>query len=203
MQTLRKSEHISLLTLGQQSWMPSVSGHVTDFAKHLTHIGLIGELNETQLNDVKLRIERALDLHSLLDFEGYPKINSNQMGNSLIQEPFIHDALLTIGLIREQQSGEDLCRLIHSPFWLMRKTTANTRAELERVIRKRLTNLCRVSDFLYFTGETQKDHYCPQFYRALGKYGNYIADTRRRLPQSNWMQLFVDILQTLAGPAQL
>ena len=38
-----------------------------------SHIGLIGELNETQLNDVKLRIERALDLHSLLDFEGLPK----------------------------------------------------------------------------------------------------------------------------------
>ena len=89
-------------------------------------------MNETQLNDVKLRIERALDLHSLLDFEGVTqKINSNQMGNSLIQEPFIHDALLTIGLIREQQSGEDLCRLIHSPFLVNEEDNGSTRAELD------------------------------------------------------------------------
>ena len=145
-------------------------------------------MNETQLNDVKLRIERALDLHSLLDFEGVTqKINSNQMGNSLIQEPFIHDALLTIGLIREQQSGEDLCRLIHSPSLVNEEDNGLTRAELERVIRKRLTNLCRVSDFLYFTGETQKDHYCPNFYRALGK----VRELHRRHPKktssANWM----------------
>ena len=166
-----------------------------------SHIGLIGELNETQLNDVKLRIERALDLHFLLDFEGVTqKINSNQMGNSLIQEPFIHDALLTIGLIREQQSGEDLCRLIHSPSLVNEEDNGLTRAELERVIRKRLTNLCRVSDFLYFTGETQKDHYCPNLYRALGK----VRELHRRHPKktssANWMQLFVDILQTFGWP---
>ena len=122
------------------------------------------------------------------------------MGNSLIQEPFIHDALLTIGLIREQQSGEDLCRLIHSPFLVDEEDNGLTRAELERVIRKRLTNLCRVSDFLYFTGETQKDHYCPKFYRALGK----VRELHRRHPKktssANWMQLFVDILQTFGWP---
>ena len=105
------------------------------------------------------------------------------MGNSLIQEPVIHDALLTIGLIREQQSGEDLCRLIHSPFLVNEEDNGLTRAELERVIRKRLTNLCRVSDFLYFTGETQKDHYCPKFYRALGK----VRELHRRHPKTDFL----------------
>ncbi len=166
-----------------------------------SHIGLIGELNKSQLNDVKLRIERALNLHALLDFEGVTqKINSSQMGNSLIQEPVIHDAFLTIGLIREQQSGEDLCRLIHSPFLANEEDNGSARVELERVIRKRLTNQCRVSDFLYFTGETQKDHHCPRLSRALGKARELQRRHPKKTSSANWMQLFVDILQTLGWP---
>ena len=166
-----------------------------------SHIGLIGELSEAQLNDVKLGIERALNLHALLDFEGVTQeINSSRMGNLLIQEPVIHDALLTIGLIKEEQSGEDLCRLIHSPFLANEEGNGSARVELERVIRKRLTNRCRVSDFLYFTGETQKDHHCPRLFRGLGK----VRELKRRHPNktssANWMQLFVDVLKTLGWP---
>ncbi|MFZ8977158.1 MAG: hypothetical protein ACO2Y9_08645, partial [Pseudohongiellaceae bacterium] len=58
------------------------------------HIGLIGELNESQLNDVKLRVERALNQHALLEFGTVTqKMNSSQIGSTLIQEPVIHDAL--------------------------------------------------------------------------------------------------------------
>ena len=71
-------------------------------------------------------------------------------------EPVIHDALLMIGLIREQQSGEDLCRLLHSPFLIHEEDSGSARIELERVIRKRLTARCRVTDLLYLAGETDK-----------------------------------------------
>ena len=38
------------------------------------HIGLIGEFNESQLNDVKLRVERALNQHALLEFGSVAQI---------------------------------------------------------------------------------------------------------------------------------
>ena len=165
------------------------------------HIGLIGELNESQLNDVKLRVERTLNQHALLEFGAVTQIiNSSQIGSTLIQEPVIHDALLMIGLIREQQSGEDLCRLLHSPFLIHEEDSGSARIELERVIRKRLTARCRVTDLLYLAGETDKNHHCPRLFQALGK----LRELQRRHPKqtdsTSWMQLFVDILKTLGWP---
>ena len=165
------------------------------------HIGLIGELNENQLNDVKLRVERALNQHALLEFGAVTqKINSNQIGSTLIQEPVIHDALLMIGLIREQQSGEDLCRLIHSPFLIHEEDGGIARVELERIIRKRLTARCRVTDLLYLAGETEKNHHCPRLFQAIVN----LRELHRRRPKqtdsANWMQLFVDILKMLGWP---
>ena len=146
------------------------------------HIGLIGELNESQLNDVKLRVERTLNQHALLEFGAVTQIiNSSQIGSTLIQEPVIHDALLMIGLIREQQSGEDLCRLLHSPFLIHEEDSGSARIELERVIRKRLTARCRVTDLLYLAGETDKNHHCPGSFRHLGSSGSCSVDIRNRL----------------------
>ena len=55
-----------------------------------------------------------------------PDNQQQSIGSTLIQEPVIHDALLMIGLIREQQSGEDLCRLLHSPFLIHEETALST-----------------------------------------------------------------------------
>ena len=52
-----------------------------------------------------------------------------QIGSTLIQEPVIHDALLMIGLIREQQSGEELCRLLHSPFLIHEEDSGSARID--------------------------------------------------------------------------
>ena len=166
-----------------------------------SHIGIVGELNAIQLSDIKLRIECELNPHALLDFgRASQKINSNQTGNILIQEPIIHDALLAIGLIREQQSGEDLCRLIHSPFLVVEKENVRTRFELERVIRNQLTVQCRMNDFLFFTGETQKKHHCPRLFQALGTVRKLQRRHSKLTSSADWMRLFEDILKAFGWP---
>ena len=166
-----------------------------------SHIGLIGEFNEMQLRDIKQRIKRELNPHALLNFERETwEINSSQTGSNLSQEPIVHDALLAISLIREQQTGEDLCRVIHSPFIVIEEENARSRVELERVIRNQLTARCRMSDFLYFAGETQKDHHCPQLYRALGNARELKRRHAKLTSSANWVQLFEKVLRELGWP---
>lgn len=165
------------------------------------HIGIVGELDETRMREVKRHLNQTLDPQLLLQFDVAPRhMNSSQADAKLSDETLIHDGLLLLGLIREEQLSEELCRLLRSPFLLAEQTDWQARFKLERHLRRQLSDRCRLSELQFFAGREDKDYFCPELTAALTRLSERMRREPSRLSPLRWSQLFTQILADLGWP---
>jgi len=165
------------------------------------HIGIVGELDESRMREVKRRLNQTLDPQSLLQFDTAPNhMNSSQADVKLNDEALIHDGLLLLGLIREEQLSEEICRLLRSPFLLDEHTDWQARSKLERHLRRQLADRCQLSELQFIAGQKDKDYYWPEFTAALTRLRERMRREHSRLSPLRWSQLFAQLLAELGWP---
>lgn len=165
------------------------------------HIGLVGELDDTRMREIKRRLNQTLEPQSLLQFDVAPNhMNSSHADFKLGDEAIIHDGLLMLGLIREDQLSEELCRLLRSPFFLAEQTNWQARFKLERHLRRQLSDRCQLSELQYLAGREDKDYYCPDLTAAFTHLRERMRREPSRLSPMRWSQLYTQLLEDLGWP---
>ena len=165
------------------------------------HIGIVGELDEIRMGEVRRRLNRALQPESVLQFDGSANwINSTQPETRLSDEAVIHDGLLLLGLLREEQVSEDLCRLLRSPFVLPVEGMPHARLNLERQLRRHVSDRSQLSELQYFASREDKDYYCPELVAALTGVRERLRRQPQRITPLGWSQLFSQVLADFGWP---
>ncbi len=181
--------------------------HVAEWARNIVqqdsnaHIGLIGQLGDSQRSELERILTAVLNRNHIIDFSGGQSIfNSTHSTHNLVDEGMVHDAFLLFETIRQEQSAQDICRLLRSPYVLPESRELENRYALERVLRQRLSLRCQLQDVLYFAGKEDKPAHCPALHESL----SHLRDHFRRLPQRNsprrWSEIFTQILEQYQWP---
>jgi ATP-dependent helicase/nuclease subunit B len=165
------------------------------------HIGLVGELDESQRNEFQHLLSTVLSPQHIIELNNSPGFfNTTHNAHSLMQEGVIHDAFLLLGLLRETQQSEDICRLLRSPFVAAFEQEQLARTILERFMRQNFSERCQVNEVARLAAREEADYYCPEFSSALLKF----RERARRLPTFNkpraWSELFSQLLEDFQWP---
>ncbi|MEQ8313923.1 MAG: PD-(D/E)XK nuclease family protein [Gammaproteobacteria bacterium] len=166
-----------------------------------THIGLVGELDESQRNEFQHLLSTVLSPNHIIELGNSSEFfNTTHNAHSLMQEGVIHDAFLVLGLLRETQQSEDICRLLRSPFIVASEQEQPGRTQLERFMRRNFSERCQVNEVARLLAREEADYHCPQLSSALLKF----RERARRLPTFNkpraWSELFSQLLEDFQWP---
>ncbi len=171
-------------------------------AEPYAHIGIIiaGGSEKDRWREFERTLAGELASESGLDLSsGRRPFNSSHAGRQLLEEAPVHDAFLLLGLAREEQSSDDLCRLLRSPFVLPGAAT-DSRLKMEHHMRRGFASRCRLSDFILQLGRMDEPRHRPRLLTAL----RAARPQRRRMqgPASplEWTRRFIAVLDAFGWP---
>ncbi len=170
-------------------------------AEPAAHVGVICNARESRHAEFTRAIADALKPESLFDFSsGEALFNSAGSAQSLMSSGLIHDAFLILGLSQSQQSSDDLCRLLQSPYFLPGADDKQARLHMELFMRQRFTKRCHLQEFLACLSQPDRDYHCPDLASALVSFNTILRSAAKRQAASGWQQTFTSLLETLQWP---
>lgn len=170
------------------------------------HIGIITPTPARVQPDLERALRRGKDEHAPLRVIEKPHlINSSSTGTTLAKTAIAKDALIILGLNREQQSLVDFCRLLRSPFVIGAEDEREERIKCERILRRRLQTNTSRSAISRFTGAEGKDYACPALHNAMLE-ARTLARSRHgigvKANTRTWATLFREQLTLLGWPGE-
>lgn len=166
------------------------------------HIGII---SGNKVSD-RAHVERALrnTLKPDLLFHNHdeqPLYNSTGSATRLIDTPIIHDALLVLGLGREQHQIEDLIRLLQSPFLIHEEASDpeienQARISLACFLRSRAHTTISSRELSYLIENEEHAYHCKLFATQLLKIRTELRQLQPKSTTLQWSQMFGRILKT-------
>lgn len=164
------------------------------------HIGIVGALDEERWREFERALSGALAPDGRLDLSsGRRPFNSPRAAGRLLDEAPVHDALLLLGLAREEQSSDGLCRLLRSPF-VLPGAEAGARLEMERRMRRGFADRCRLRDFSFQLGRKGKAWHSPRLLKALRAARSRCRRMPRRAAPLQWTRHFIAVLEAFGWP---
>ncbi len=175
------------------------------------HIGLISN----QDSRLKAQLERYYqDLRCpesliTLSAESHaintPSFNTHSFNNSansqkLADIGFINDALLLLNLNTEQQSSEELCRLLQSPFLLAYEEEIEARLQMQLFMRKNMNSNCSTIDLSRLMSRDQKSYSSPRLATAMLQARTDFRALRETNSARVWAKLFREQLSLFGWP---
>ena len=173
------------------------------------HIGII---SSNKVSD-RTHVERALRntlIPNLLFYnhDEQPLFNSTGGATRLSDAPIIHDALLVLGLGREQHQIEDLIRLLQSPFLKHEETSDpeienQARISLACFLRSRAHTTISSRELSYLIENEERAYHCKLFATQLLKIRTELRKLHTKSTTLQWSQTFSRMLKTTGWPGSL
>ncbi|MEQ8408627.1 MAG: PD-(D/E)XK nuclease family protein [Gammaproteobacteria bacterium] len=183
-------------------------------ARHLAsdpnaHIGVICNARESRHGEFTRAVADELNAASLFNFSGGEVLfNSAGSANSLMSCGIIHDAFLILGLSQTQQSSDDLCRLLQSPYLLASSRSdasdsgdeSEARQQMELLMRRRFTKRCDLHEFSNYLSQADRDYSCPQLASTLVQFNTQLRACPSNQSAIAWSETFSELLALCGWP---
>ena len=165
------------------------------------HIGIICNSDDTARRAIESVFRDVLQPKKLIELTNEnPLFNGNRATERLDAGGFIHDALLLLGLMHEEQNSLDLSRLLQSPFIPADPDESEARGQMDLYMRRRLPATCSLQDFSYHLSRKNKSFHCPHLSDSITKMKTLLRGARSTASCADWSACFTEILHSYGWP---
>jgi ATP-dependent helicase/nuclease subunit B len=182
--------------------------HCAEWAKNIladnpsAHIGLITCDKELEQHQLELIFKDQFTPDDMFVGASNQAIfNTTASDRSILDAPIIYDALLLLGLGRDQHDIEDIYRLLQSPF-LNTADEEEVQQQLNLVAYLQFKGVTTISsrELSYFAESREKAYSCPSFANKLVKVRTEIRKIGNLGSSLQWSDTFEAILEIFDWP---
>ncbi len=170
------------------------------------HIGIISSNKEAERESFELTLRHEL-YPDLMFFDNEKQSMFNATGNAvrLIDRPMIYDALLVLGLGKNQHDIEDLIRLLQSPFLVPwgdsnMESEIQARISLASYLRQRAQAKISSRELSFLIENEERPYNCKLFATQLLLLRIELRKVKARCSAQQWSQVFASMLNILDWP---
>ncbi|MDA1370071.1 MAG: PD-(D/E)XK nuclease family protein [Proteobacteria bacterium] len=168
------------------------------------HIGIICNSDDTEKRAIEAVFRDVLQPDALIELANETHLfNGNRAKERLDGAGFIHDALLLLGLMHEEQNSHNLSRLLQSPFIPADQDESEARGQMDLYMRRRLPATCSLQDFSYHLSRKDKSFHCPHLSDAITAMKTLLRGARSTASCADWSACFTAILDRFGWPGEV
>lgn len=173
------------------------------------HIGIISSNKALDRTNIQQALRDTLNPDFLFfNHEEQPVFNSTGNSIRLSDNPIIHDALLVLGLGREQYQIVDLIRLLQSPFLSYGETSESeietqARISLAGFLRHRAHSTISSRELSYLIKNEERTYHCKLLATQLVQIRTEFRKLQATSTAQQWSQQFSRLLDIAGWPGSL
>ena len=173
------------------------------------HIGIISSNKSLDRANVEQALRETLNPDLLFfNHEEQPIFNSTGSAIRLGDNPIIHDALLVLGLGREQHQVEELIRLLQSPFLSYEENSDSeieiqARISLAGFLRSRAHSTISSRELSYLIKNKERTYHCKLLATQLVQIRTELRKLQMTSTAQQWSQRFSRLLDITGWPGSL